>query len=627
MPGVTELAFVMARRQNHFFVELVEALRDELTGLGVSSQVYLDGFPQPRPGLVYALVPPHEYFALERLGPPSPSLLARTIFICAEQPGSDWFEKNARLVRDAGAVFDISRRSVREWGRRGVGAEHFPLGYTPRWDRSPFTSPRDIDVAFLGARSDRRERYLAGYAASLWRWRSHVVLSDNGRPNEATGPDFLAGEDKRELLGRTKVLLNLHFDDRPYFESLRVVEGITCGAAVVSEHSTDIQPFVSGLDFMSARPENLMLVAQQLLEDSDLRERFAAGALAHLRDQVPLRASVERLAAAAEALDGTAAVPSASAVPAIGDTPEVEPGFPPPLAVTENPGDSVVRRTVKRLKLDMIRERRRLDRLEAALAGAEPPRLEIAGATLAHAGAEPRVSVIVSLYDYEDHIDGALNSVAASTFSSFELVVVDDASTDASLERALNWCQRHPDTPAIVLHRGLNRGLAHARNAGLDFARGELAFILDADNLIYPHCLARLVEALDAYPEAVFAYGIAERFSERGAIGLLSVGGWEPERLRHVNYVDAMAMIRLHALRALGGYTDDMRLYGWEDYDLWCKVAERGWRGQAIREILARYRVADDSMLGSVTNLSSTDAYIALIERHPRLMQGVKPPL
>jgi glycosyltransferase involved in cell wall biosynthesis len=205
--------------------------------------------------------------------------------------------------------------------------------------------------------------------------------------------------------------------------------------------------------------------------------------------------------------------------------------------------------------------------------------------------------------------------------------VVDDASTDGSLAHAVDWCERHPDVPVIVLHRGLNRGLAHARNAGVDFSRGEFVFILDADNQIYPHCLSRLVDVLDADADAVFAYGMSERFNDRGSTGLLSVGGWEPRRLRHVNYVDAMAIIRLDALRALGGYSDDMRLYGWEDYDLWCTVAERGWRGHAVREILGRYRVSTDSMLGSITNLSSTDAYVALIERHPQLMSGVTPPL
>src|SRR5207253_3076776 len=77
-----ELAFVMARRQNRFFVELVAAIRAELESLGVPSVVSHDGFPDPHPGRVYALVPPHEYMRLEGWRQSIPDeLLRRTVFI------------------------------------------------------------------------------------------------------------------------------------------------------------------------------------------------------------------------------------------------------------------------------------------------------------------------------------------------------------------------------------------------------------------------------------------------------------------------------------------------------------------------------------------------------------------
>jgi hypothetical protein len=624
---VTELAFVMARRQNRFFVELVEAIRDELGELGVPSEVCLDGFPPPRSGLIYVLVPPHEYYALRgTVDPPSAPLLRRSIFICAEQPSSHFFNQNVDLASDAGAVLDISRQGVREWGRRGVAAEQFPLGYVRRWDRSPFDRPRDVDVAFLGSRSDRRNRLLAGYAPSLWRWRTHLLLSDNGRPNHAPGPDFVTGEAKRDLLCRTKVLLNLHVDDRPYCETLRIVEGILCGAVVVSEHSSHTAPLVPGYDFLSADSESVVLVAQHMLENDELRQQFVDRALGRLREENPLSQSVERLAEIAGELDRSAPVPTLSPV-RVPEEKEPDFDFAPPSGVTSDSDASSVRRALKQLKIDLIAQRRRLDRLDALLEGRRPPEIEIVRSTTAYPGAAPRVSVIVSLYNYEDHIEAALDSTAGSALRSFELVVVDDGSKDGSLSRALAWCDRHGDIPAVVLHHGVNRGLPHARNAGVDFARGEFAFILDADNEVYPHCFSRLVEALDADLDAAFAYGMAERFDGSGPLGLLSVGAWEPERLRQGNYIDAMAMIRLDSLRELDGYTTDARLHGWEDYDLWCKVADRGWRGTVVREILGRYRVSAGSMLGTVTTLSGTDAYAALIDRHPELMKGITPPL
>ena len=128
-----ELAFVMTQRQNLFFVEIVEALRHELTQMGIQSTVSTNGFPAPAPERVYVIVPPHEYVALGGRLPAEP-LLNRTIFICAEQPGSSHFAENIDLAPRAGAVFDISRWSIREFARQGISVEHFQLGYSPLWD-------------------------------------------------------------------------------------------------------------------------------------------------------------------------------------------------------------------------------------------------------------------------------------------------------------------------------------------------------------------------------------------------------------------------------------------------------------------------------------------------------------
>ncbi len=67
-----------------------------------------------------------------------------------------------------------------------------------------------------------------------------------------------------------------------------------------------------------------------------------------------------------------------------------------------------------------------------------------------------------------------------------------------------------------------------------------------------------------------------------------------------------MAMIRVAELRELGGYTTELTLYGWEDYDLWCRMAERGMRGVHVPEILAAYRESYTGMAWSISNISTT---------------------
>ena len=104
-----EVCFVLAPGQNHFFVEVAEALVFELHELGVSASVSREGFPPPRDDLVYALIPPHEF---RGLAPPehwpTPRQLERTIFYCFEQPGTKFFDEDVRLAKGpVGAVLDL----------------------------------------------------------------------------------------------------------------------------------------------------------------------------------------------------------------------------------------------------------------------------------------------------------------------------------------------------------------------------------------------------------------------------------------------------------------------------------------------------------------------------------------
>jgi hypothetical protein len=242
---MAEIAFVLAPGQNAFFRALAEALRAELETLGVAAGISEGDFPAPRKGLVYVLIPPHEYAELRR-GDLPPELLGRTIFVCAEQPGTPWFGSNLGLTRLGGAIFDVNPASVRRMRELGIEAEHLPLGYTPLWDRFDPEADPPVDVLFMGRASRRREHLLARWATSLWRCRSRLVISDNLSPNPATSESFVAGEEKRRLLSDSKLLLNVHGDDEPYFEWLRVLEAIHCGAVVVSEWSTDFAPLVPG---------------------------------------------------------------------------------------------------------------------------------------------------------------------------------------------------------------------------------------------------------------------------------------------------------------------------------------------------------------------------------------------
>ena len=139
-------------------------------------------------------------------------------------------------------------------------------------------------------------------------------------------------------------------------------------------------------------------------------------------------------------------------------------------------------------------------------------------------------------------------------------------------------------------------------------------FVLDADNQIYPRCLARLSEFVsDGEYDA--AYSQQECFGSAQRIGWADV--WEPARFREGNYVDAMALVSRRAWRVAGGYRHLEG--GAEDYDFWCSFVDLGLRAIFVPEILGRYRVHEASMLRTQTGQAWPKLRVELTGRHPWL--------
>lgn len=232
------------------------------------------------------------------------------------------------------------------------------------------------------------------------------------------------------------------------------------------------------------------------------------------------------------------------------------------------------------------------------------------------AGAAP-ASVVVPLHNYAHLVIEALDSVAAQTMDALELVVVDDASTDGSADVVREWLRDRADrfSRVLLLRQGTNQGLAATRNSGVEASSSPLFLPLDADNVLYPRCLALLERALRD-SSAAFAYPMLEAFeADRGIMGAPL---WDPARLARMNYIDALALIRVEAWRNVGGY---VAMQGWEDYDLWCRFHEAGHFGIQVPSILARYRVHYSSMLRTLTNRAGSQATIleTMRRRHPWL--------
>ncbi len=259
--------------------------------------------------------------------------------------------------------------------------------------------------------------------------------------------------------------------------------------------------------------------------------------------------------------------------------------------------------------------------MQLAARPAPPPPAIPAGRVLFAADRldDAAVTVIVPLHNYAQHVTEALDSVAAQTLGLLDLVIVDDASTDASQAVALDWAQRHAArfNRLLVIGNAANAGLGPTRNAGFAAAETPYVLPLDADNRLRPECCVRLLEAA-RQSGAAFVYPVLQEFGEQTA--QRNVFPYAPMRLIGVPHIDATALVARAAWSCVGGYGEG-RL-GWEDYEFWCRLAESGLFGEQLAgEPLADYRVHADSLLLATTESPANKPAVMaeITRRHPWL--------
>lgn len=190
----------------------------------------------------------------------------------------------------------------------------------------------------------------------------------------------------------------------------------------------------------------------------------------------------------------------------------------------------------------------------------------------------PKVTVLIPVFNREQFVDAAIRSVLEQDFVDFELVVVDDGSTDGTVQVLEAWRQRDPRI--VVVTAPKNLGIPGALNLGLANAHGEYIARLDSDDLMLPRRLAAQVALLDTHPGVSLvscAYDIVDMAGTH-------LGTWKrndpPEvtafLLNFFNIVGGggQVMFRLADVREEGGYS--VAFPSSEDFDLWCRLRRRG---------------------------------------------------
>ena len=232
-------------------------------------------------------------------------------------------------------------------------------------------------------------------------------------------------------------------------------------------------------------------------------------------------------------------------------------------------------------------------------------------------GAPPCVTVLMSVYNGEKYLSVAIDSILAQTYSDFEFLIIDDASSDGSLEIIKSYID-----PRIKLIANPERmGLAANLNRGIQLAGGEYIARMDADDISMPQRLEKQVAFMNANPDIAASGTYVIDMNETGRDlkirktlqgRSLMRWAWMPSPMIHPTVI-----LRKNVVEKFG-YDSSMEPA--EDYGLWLRMACAGERLDNLGEVLLRYRVHEQSVTSSKRTTQLLTTYSIFKSAYPELI-------
>ena len=182
----------------------------------------------------------------------------------------------------------------------------------------------------------------------------------------------------------------------------------------------------------------------------------------------------------------------------------------------------------------------------------------------------PEISVVIPVYNAQKTLEKCLDSIFNQTFKNFEVIAVNDGSTDDSQ----TILKKYQDKTTIVNQP--NQGAAAARNAGAKIALADFIIFCDADIVLKPEMLETMVATLKKSPQASYAY-CAFKFGQK----TFKLWPFAAEKLKKIPYIHTTSLIRKEHFTGF-----DKNLKRFQDWDLWLTMLEKGYTGKFIPEIL-----------------------------------------
>jgi glycosyltransferase involved in cell wall biosynthesis len=222
----------------------------------------------------------------------------------------------------------------------------------------------------------------------------------------------------------------------------------------------------------------------------------------------------------------------------------------------------------------------------------------------------PLISIVIPIFNYGLQFEKTLQSVFESTYKNFEVIIVDDGSTDDYVKIKLDGLKNHPNLK--VIHQE-NRGPSSARNLGIQNSIGEFILPLDADDIIYPDYLQSCINIIKK------DIMISPVYCDTHHIGLMQGvekrPEWSMEQLKRGNYIVNCSMFRRDAFEKCGGYDESLK--GWEDYDLWLRMGINGYIGKRIpKPLFIYFHHENDGTVSTEANKNQAELYQKIMDKN-----------
>jgi len=201
----------------------------------------------------------------------------------------------------------------------------------------------------------------------------------------------------------------------------------------------------------------------------------------------------------------------------------------------------------------------------------------------------PLVSIIIPCYNYARYLPEAIMSVINQTFQDFEIIIVNDGSTDNTIEVTKKLIAWFPSYSIHLINQENSGQPAISRNNGICKSRGRYILCLDADDKLAPTMLEECIRMLETHPEVAIAY--TDRLDFDGVDGVVQAGEYDFSRLIYANHISYCALYRREVWEHIGGYRENVKAV--EDWDFWIAAGAQGYYGKRIPRPLFMYRRHD----------------------------------